>query len=423
MKKKTSPRKKRPFGSLPEKDQVLLQNANKRAHDCFAAGKHEEALQACLLAVRILPQLDQAWVDAAANCVMLGRWEEGIQYAERALQLGSTSFTVYDALAHAYTGLKKNDLRSKYGRIALEMREKIFGVEPSLPHDFPAPPPPPSAATRHRNIIAFSLFGAHSRYCETAVLNAQEQESLYPGWICRFYLDETVPAHVVKRLTDAGSQIVFIDEKHPAKKWPGPMWRLCALQDDLDRVTFRDADSVITKRDALATEAWVDSGLLFHAMRDCGTHTELLLAGLWGCVVKALPPFAVLIADYFNNPLKSLRFADQYFLRSLVWPYARKSLMHHDSVFGFFNAKPFPDGPTPTTFHVGWNEGGTRFSISTSLPEGTTAQWALFLLEDGQEIHICTYPGIVQGGLVHGQIPDRYAARISEKTASIRILV
>lgn len=422
-KKQGGASKKGPFGPLPEKQQILLQNLNKRAKECNQAGRYEEALQACLQAVRIVPQIPRAWQDAASNSVLLERWEDGIRYAEKAMQLGENSFGVYDVLSHAYTGLGKKDLRSKYGRIALEIREKTFGVEPPVPHDFPAePPPPPSPETKKRNIIAFSLFGAHSRYCETAVLNAQEREKLYPYWTCRFYLDATVPSHVVKRIRDAGAEIVFMDEAHPARNWPGPMWRFYALHDDLDRVTFRDADSVITKRDALATEAWVESGRFFHAMRDSGTHTELLLAGLWGCVVKALPPISLLTGAFFKKPLESLHFADQYFLRAYVWPYARKSLMQHDSIFGFFNGEPFPDGPTPTTFHVGWNEGGTRFSITTDAPDGSVLHWALYLLEEGREIHICTYPGVAQNGALSGQIPDRYAERFLEKTAAIRIV-
>lgn len=423
MSKKKSPRKKGPFGPLPEKQQILLKNFNRRATECFAAGRHEEALEACLQATRILPQLAAAWADAGANCVMLKRWEEGIGYAEKALQLGARTFNIFDALSHAYTALGKKDLRSKYGLIALEAREKAFGTAPPFPHDFPTElPPPPSPETRYRNIISFSLFGAHPKYCEPAVLNALERDALYPNWTCRFYLDETVPSHVVKRLENAGAQIVFVDENHPARKWPGPMWRLYALADDLDRVTFRDADSVITKRDALATEAWVESGRFFHAMRDSGTHTELLLAGLWGCVVKALPPLPILMKAFFSKPLESVHFADQYFLRAFVWPYARKSLKHHDSIFGFFNSEPFPDGPTPETFHVGWAEGGTRFSIKTEAAEGSTLHWALFLLEGDEEIHVYTYPGVVTNGVIWGQIPDRHAERIQLKTAVIRIV-
>ncbi len=410
------------FGSLPQKQQLLLHAANERASRCFAQGRHEEALQACLQAIRIAPRLAPAWADAAANSVKLGRWQDGVNYAMQAMKLGAASFNVFDALSHAYTGLGNTELRDKFGRMALEQRERTFGKSPPFPHSHPASlPPPPSTETRDKNIISFSLFGRLSKYCEPAVLNATEQASLYPYWTCRFYIDDSVPGHVVTRLKAAGAQIVQLTDEDAAKKWPGPMWRLLALQDrSLHRVVFRDADSVITGRDGLATDEWTRSDKMFHAMRDCGTHTELLLAGLWGCVVEALPPFELLIGDFFKRPLESVHFADQYFLRQYVWPYARTSLLQHDSMFGFFEGRPFPDGPTPKNFHVGWPEGATRIAFKTDRPDGEEVSWALYLIEGDQQVHVCTYPSVAHQGTVSGEIPARYADRLEAGTAAIR---
>jgi hypothetical protein len=69
------------------------------------------------------------------------------------------------------------------------------------------------------------------------------------------------------------------------------MWRFAAYDDpNVDRVIFRDADSIISTREAGAVEEWVASGQAFHAMRDYGSHTDLLLAGMWGVARGALPP-------------------------------------------------------------------------------------------------------------------------------------
>ena len=63
----------------------------------------------------------------------------------------------------------------------------------------------------------------------------------------------------------------------------GLMWRFLVLDDhEVDRFLIRDADSLISKREVAAIEAWQQSDKRFHLMRDYFSHTELLLAGMWG---------------------------------------------------------------------------------------------------------------------------------------------
>ena len=51
---------------------------------------------------------------------------------------------------------------------------------------------------------------------------------------------------------------------------------------EAEYVIFRDADSVVSHREAEAVAEWIESGRLFHTMRDSGSHTALILAGMWG---------------------------------------------------------------------------------------------------------------------------------------------
>jgi hypothetical protein len=210
---------------------------------------------------------------------------------------------------------------------------------------------------------------------------------------------------------------------------PGPMWRFLALDDSqAHRVLFRDADSVISQREAEAVNEWLTSGKRFHIMRDWGSHTELMLAGLWGMVAGSLPPLDKLMARFMSAPLESRHFADQYFLRKYVWPYARTSLMQHDSVFGFMDGVPFPGGARPNDFHVGYAEGSPFFTATSSLPDGSEITWELALIEtpnDGgppRENLICAYPGVVSGGMVKAHIPARYARRLEQGTARVRLV-
>ena len=406
--------------------QALLEASQKRENALRAEGRYQEALDICLQITGAYPQVAGPWLNAAINYVMLTRWQEAIHHAQAALKLNSNDLGIYDALAHAHGALEEWDEARRYGLQALDIRAKKFGGEPVLAWPNPPPlPPPPSAQTRERNLIAFSLFGRDSKYCETAIVNVQEQPDVYPYWTCRFYVDDSVPDKVIARLTKDGAQIVPV--KGAAAEWPGPMWRLLALDDpQVHRILFRDADSIISRREAAAVDEWLTSGKRFHIMRDWGSHTELMLAGLWGMVAGSLPPLDALMQRFMSTPLESQHFADQYFLRQYVWPYARASLMQHDSLFGFMDAVPFPDRERRKLFHVGCLE-ALVIGVKTNLPDGTEATWKLFRLEqspDGQsqETLVCAYHGVVKDGEVRAYIPKRYAQWIEEKTALVRLV-
>jgi hypothetical protein len=391
-------------------------------------GRFKEALDSCLRIAHACPDMGGAWGNAAVNCIKIGRWQDAIRYSQNALARGGRNeFTLYDALAHAHGYLGQWDETRRHGLQALNIRARRFGSKPVIPLlEVPPMPPPPSAQTRENNVIAFSLFGGNCKYCEPAVLNTQEQPSIYPHWVCRFYVDGSVPEHVINRLRQNGAQIVQVNG--PASEWPGPMWRFLALDDpQAHRILFRDADSVISRREAAAVEQWLASGKRFHMMRDWCSHTELILAGLWGVVAGSLPPLERLMQHFMSMPLGSEHFADQFFLREYVWPYARLSLMQHDSMFGFMDSLPFPYGEWAAHLHVGCLECRTAFGLKTDLPPGSEVVWALYRLKksaDGQsrEELICSYPGVVKDGEVRAHIPERYAQWIEQGTACVRLI-
>ena len=410
------------------KAQLLVDAAVKRMRALHAQGHYAQSLDICLQIIGRHPKIADAWSDAAVNSTKLERWQDAIRYGNTALKLGSKTLALFDALAHVHGHLRQWDEMRRYGLQALNMRAQRFGGEPPLPAPAPGPLPPlPSAQTREHNIIAFSLFGGNSKYCEPAVLNVLEQPHIYPHWVCRFYVDDSVPEHVTRRLREGGAQVVAVDAT--AARWPGPMWRFLVLDDpQMHRALFRDADSVISQREAEAVHAWLDSGKRFHVMRDNGSHTELMLAGLWGVVSGSLPPLAQLMQRFLSAPIESAHFADQYFLRKYIWPYARASLLQHDSMFGFMNGIPFPSGARPDDFHVGYAEGSPFFTAQSNLPEGSQVIWELSLIETPQngepprEQQICAYPGTVENGAVVAHLPARYARRLQQGTARIRVV-
>jgi hypothetical protein len=412
--------------------QLSLDTADQRIRALFEQGRYQESLDICLQTTQAYPSHAKPWADAAINYLLLGRWQDAIGYAQTALTRDppygdeNNFFGTYAALAHAYGVLGQWDKTRRYGLQALNLRARAFGGEPAIPLTDLAPLPPlPSAQMRKYNIIAFSLFGGNPKYCETAILNVQEQPQIYPYWICRFYVDDSVPESVIERLRAGGAQIVQVQGS--ALQWPGPMWRLLALDDpQARRILFRDADSLISQREAHAVDQWLTSGKRFHMMRDSCTHTELLMAGLWGAVAGSLPPLRELMHRFMRTPIESMYFADQRFLRQCIWPYARTSLMQHDSVFGFMDAVPFPDGDRPHHYSRAGHLESYPFSMKVNLPDGLEVTWKLFQIKNftddqTREEQICCYSGNVKDGTVSTYIPAHYAQWIQQGTIRVRV--
>ena len=66
-------------------------------------------------------------------------------------------------------------------------------------------------ARQKKSVCSFSLFGANPRYLRGALYNVLVAKELYPGWIMRFYLDETVPEDFRQLLCGLDAEVVEKD--------------------------------------------------------------------------------------------------------------------------------------------------------------------------------------------------------------------
>jgi len=379
------------------------------------ARDHAAALEVAEAALARDPASLPALLEAAASCVHLGRHADAVTHARKILALDADSLVAHDALAHALDALGRRAEAAPHGRAALDLRARsVEGLAPA-PHAALAAPPAFDPARPERNAVAFSLYGASSRYCEPAILNAFTVPRVYPGWHARFYVDDSVPAQVIERLRKAGAQSIAVPPEHRAL--PGTMWRFLALDDaTLDRVLLRDADSLVGEREARAVAEWLASSRWFHALRDHGSHTELLLAGLWGAARAALPPLAAQMHAFIASP-HVRAFADQHFLRRHAWPRVRSSLLQHDSVFGWRDARPFPgEAPAPGA-HVGAYESHWTIEHAVAAPEGTVAWW--IYSKAGREF--ARYASPVRDGRSIAYVPTKLRDAIASGKVALRI--
>lgn len=278
--------------------------------------------------------------------------------------------------------------------------------------------------------LSHSLFGNNSKYIEPAVLNTQVSPMLFPGWVCRFYVDDSVSPEAIQRLKNNGAEVVYVTS--PVNKWPGAMWRFLAINDpDAEYVIFRDADSVVSHREAEAVAEWIESGHSFHTMRDSGSHTALILAGMWGAKAGAVPDMEARIQRFVDKGYDSRHFADQDFLAEDLWGYIRQDVFSHDRVFNFCNAKPFP-GEFYPNYQIAHCEGASSFDAKTSFEEGCKVRWTLYSKISPMvnvdysfirvpEFKVCSYETIVENGRFEASIPRRYGYAFKEGLARIDI--
>ena len=412
----------------PRKNIAQVQKQLNQLQQAFRVHMAEKnylaALKDAKAAHRLIPTEIQPLSDGATAAIYANLFDDAIELAQKVIAKNPNHINALDALSHAYGHLLQWEKCAIYGKKALTLRDAKITDKPDLPTL--------SENASGKKIIAFSLFGNSAFYLESAKINAEIVHDVYgKDWICRFYIDDSVPEHFIQYVKNLHAEVVLVNEQQ--KNYPGTMWRFLAIDDpDVAYVCFRDADSVISYREAKAVHEWIASSAYFHTLRDAGSHTELILAGLWGTRGQAIPNMEEKIQSYCQNTALHQRFADQYFLRDCVWAYVRQNLYASDRIFDFGATHPFDDEYFDyKTNHIGCAETQAQFHIPVSLPEDTVVFWTLHtrispLLRPNGDWHIldeerivCTYPTTVKEGRIHGNIPRRYARGVNEGYARI----
>lgn len=181
-------------------------------------------------------------------------------------------------------------------------------------------------------VISFSLWGDQPIYLDGAIANVDLAKKIYPGWVCRFYYDASVPTATIKKLTEVGAQVMLIAE--PRGKWDGLFWRFYPLNDpDVEAFIVRDTDSRLTTRERNAVEEWINSDKGLHTMRDHWNHNVPILGGMWGIKRGAVAGVLELLEKWTFEE----KGTDQTFLDKYLWPQARHIALAHDRYpKGFF---------------------------------------------------------------------------------------
>lgn len=324
--------------------------------------------------------------------LLLGEHRLSAVMYEQARALQPHNMYVLANMAHALYELGEHERAVALGREALRIKDQ------SACQMAPAGGEALQPAYRGQlNLLSFSLYGQQARYCEMAVLNVMAARRHLPDFLCRFYIDDSVPSALVKRIEALGAKCVRMGERE--RLLPATMWRFLAMDDPIaDCVLVRDVDALIDARDAQSVREWQTSGLPFHIVRDDCCHTELILAGLFGIRSGVLRNIEHRIERYLQTRGAAARerYTDQLFLRHCVWPAVREHALTHDRIYGYgtqVRALTHPEqaGQEPRNTFIGANHATGR--VQCELEHALSPETTLCMtLSDASGRLVCRYP-------------------------------
>lgn len=279
-----------------------------------------------------------------------GRPAEALPWLELALRTDARELGALNTLVMTLADLGREAEAQARGEALLALKDGRARARAAA-LDLPTGLRAPAAPRGGQDVIAFSLWGDLPVYTQGALANLRLAATLYPGWRCRFYVDDTVPADVRAALEDGGAQVVPVGESRALVH--GAFWRFYAADDpSVRRFLCRDCDARLNTQERAAVDEWIASSKPFHIMRDHLYHADLMLAGLWGGVAGWLPPLQPLIDRLYRG--NHDRWSDQDFLAVAVWPQVAAHACIHDSHYRLFGAVPFPaEGRLTRPAHVG----------------------------------------------------------------------
>jgi GR25 family glycosyltransferase involved in LPS biosynthesis len=335
---------------------------------------------------------------------------------EEAVRLRPDSANAWDGLANILATLGDLEPAREAGERSLAL--KTAAAQPLQGWTLPDQRPDEFLAGRQTHpVIAFTLWGRNPRYLRGAVRNLLLIPELYPGWKARFYVDGTVPTEFTALAEQVGAELCRQPDGQSLRE--RLCWRFQVANDPgVGRFLVRDCDSVVSVRERRAVQAWIDSDRYFHVMRDWWTHTDPVLAGMWGGIAGVLPELAPLLRAYRPPALETPN-VDQWFLRDCLWASLRTSALIHDRCFRSEGSQPWPDPDPEGNRHVGQDESRSPWQRTWLQPWLQTCPW---LGEPDSTYHRSLQPAGVEQQAIWRRFPAQSSAPETQGNLQPRLL-
>ena len=301
----------------------------------------------------------------------LKRHQDAINTADKLMASHGEDANLLDALCSSLYQSKQYQRAATIGTQSLLFKDKTYSEnKPQFILNLQAVN---SLVIEKTRVIAYSLWGNNLRYINGTLRNLILAKDIYPDWQVWIYLDDTVAQHHVDAFKKLGAIIHRQPVNQPIKQ--KLCWRFLVASDP--RVGYfmvRDADSVISPREYHAVEEWLSSGKPFHILRDWWSHTDLILAGMWGGISGILPNMAPLIESFQSGKMMTPHI-DQWFLGQVLWPAIKEHSLIHDRCFTHPLSQPMPGNNPGDIRHIG----SCEYSQDRDKQEQYLAPWKQML--------------------------------------------
>jgi len=186
-------------------------------------------------------------------------------------------------------------------------------------------------------VISFCVYGTKPMYTIGMIENLKLCKTFYPDWKPYVYISPTVDRSIALEYHKLGASVNLLNE--PDCGYFMLYRYLPLIVEKVERAIFRDADSRVSEREAVAVREWEKHDTQLHLMRDHPYHSgPAILGGMWGAKTDKLRHFSAIMEKY-KNISSWERNVDQHLLDKEVYPLLKESITVHDEIF---DKKPFP---------------------------------------------------------------------------------
>ena len=175
-----------------------------------------------------------------------------------------------------------------------------------------------------KKIISFSLWGDKPIYTVGAISNAKLAQTIYPGWICRFYIHRpSVPKYVIEELSKQPN-VELVDMPKDIG-WSAMLWRFYPVtEDNVSVMISRDCDSRLSLREKACVDHWLEkTERRVMTIRDSCVHQSQMMGGLWGVkdgFLKFIKPYLDRLIEQTKHT--AIKGVDQDFLNNKIYLYS-----------------------------------------------------------------------------------------------------